>query len=1122
MCQVLHTPTRLVLSASDLVNHLACEHLSSEQRRVALRLRGRPEARDDPHAELVRRRGDLHEREHLGMLAAAADGDVVEFPYAGHSLEALTEAAELTGAAMRSGAALIYQATLFDGRWQGRTDFLRRVARPSALGDWSYEVLDTKLARSVKPHVVHQLCLYDRLLGELQGEPAGTAYVIRGDGVEERIDLGRFAALHRHVARLLETFADGDPAAGYPEPVAHCGICQLERECDRRRRRDDHLSLVAGASRNRRDRLAAAQISTLYALATAAGTTEVPDLTPQAFDVLHHQAALQLRSRESGLPTRRQLAPEPRRGYALLPPASPGDVYFDLEGDPYTGGEGGLEYLWGWTDAAGAYSSRWAHSPAEEREALAALVEVVRAARSAHPDMHVYHYAPHERSKLRSLAQRYGLLEREIDGWLAEGVLVDLYSVVRQALQVGEESYSLKKLERHHGFVRHETSVREGGGSIVAYEGWLETGESALLEAILAYNREDCASTASLCHWLREQMEPEAAARFGVDFRALTAPEDTPYQGPKWLPDVLALADRLRAQLPQHTGDDDAGQATRRVLAELLLYHYRESKPQYWAWFDLQRQTPLELVDERDAIGMVELDRSVQPVPVARSLDWRYRFPHQETTLEAGDRVIDQATGKGLTLVEVGDDHLVLRRGRSDPAPTPAAIIGSSPPDGKPMRDALVRVAQALLAGEDRDHAARALLGRDPPRLASGTLGPSVEELVGATLGLDRSILPVQGPPGTGKTWRGARMIVAALRAGHRVAVCAFSHAAIHNLLHAVERHARATGFTFRGIYKAGDAPYESPAGLVTGVGDNAKTWQDGYDLVAGTSWLLACDEHRDRFDRLFVDEAGQFALASAVAIAPCAESVVLLGDPQQLPQVNQASHPNGGGASSLEHLLQGEDTVAPGRGVLLDVTWRLHPDVCRFVSERSYDRRLDAEPSCARRSVFASGPISGAGLYALAVEHEGRSTYAPEEAEAIAEACRRLLEDGTFTGEDGATRALAASDIMVVAPYNMAVARIRRAVPAGVRVGTVDMFQGREAPVVFYAMTCSSGEDVPRGIDFLFSRNRMNVAISRAQCIAVLVHSPRLLDADCRTLAQMALVDGACRFVELATPLRV
>ena len=1109
----------LVLSATDLTNHLGCLHLTQERRAMALGLRGKPAYSSDPHAELVRERGIAYEAERLAVLVAAVGGEYADLSAHGTwTHEGLLRGAADTDAAMRSGVPLIYQATFFDGRWQGRTDFLRRVQVPSDLGPYSYEVVDTKLARDVKPYVVHQLCLYNRLLAEKQGLEPENAYVILGSGEEVRVALHRYRALHRHTARLLERVVDAERAEFYPEPTAHCGICNLDRECDQRRRDDDHLSLVAGATRDFRAKLVHGQITTVAMLATAPPDQTVAELSAQRFEVLRHQAALQVESRTTHLPTRRQLPPERQRGYAVLPDPSVGDIFFDLEGDPYVGTDGGIEYLWGWTTTDGSYHCRWAHSEHEERVALCKFIQVVQAARAAHPDMHVFHYAPHEKSKLRSLAQKYGVLESAVDAWLRADVLVDLYAVVRQGLQVGEEGYSLKQLERHHAFQRKERSVRAGGGSIIAYESWLKTGEPALLESIRAYNREDCESTASLYHWLFTRMRPEAAAEYGVDFDVLAKPADEEaYEGPRWLPEVLALIDRLHAELPEQVEDDDAEQAVRRLLGELVLYHYRESKPQFWSWFDLRAKTPVELVLEREAIGLIELDTSVAPVAHAKSLDRVYRFPMQETKLKAG-KVVDPSSGETHNLVRVADDHLILRRGRTAEPPQPTALIATSPPDGAPMREALCVVAESVLEGSDRFQAALAMLGREAPRLRSGELGPEVDQLVGATLGLDHSVLPVQGPPGTGKTYRGARMIVAALRSGQRVAVCASSHAAIHNLLHAIEKHAHEVGFTFQGVYKPKDDDrYESPHELISVTSKNEDTYDESYQLVAGTSWLLSRHEHREKFATVFIDEAGQFSLASAVAVAPCADNAVLLGDPQQLPQVNQASHPHGAGASVLEHLLGEHDTVQDGCGVLLDQSWRMHPDVTAFVSERSYEGKLRSRDACANRRIDSAGPISGAGLRCLEVDHAERVQDSPEEAAAIATACRNLLADGTVTDENGVTRRLLARDIMVVAPYNMAVSRIRNAVPEGVRVGTVDMFQGREAPVVFFAMTCSTGEDVPRGLDFLFSRNRFNVAISRAQCIAVLVHSPRLLDADCKTLAQMALVDGVCRFVEMA-----
>lgn len=348
---------------------------------------------------------------------------------------------------------------------------------------------------------------------------------------------------------------------------------------------------------------------------------------------------------------------------------------------------------------------------------------------------------------------------------------------------------------------------------------------------------------------------------------------------------------------------------------------------------------------------------------------------------------------------------------------------------------------------------------------------------------------------------------------------------------------------------------------------DNNHATEGDFQLVAGTAWLMSHTPHREQFHLLFVDEAGQFALANLAGAGTAAANIVLLGDPQQLPQVHQASHPYGAGASVLEHLSFGRDVVPADRGVFLEESWRMHPDVCHFVSELSYGnqlrsggdrarlldeagvvkavrevenlittvgraniveqllashrspgssgcaslcrharrygcrspgrcRRAESSPlelhsrvACADRRIDASARLSGALLRAVAVEHQDCTQASEAEAEAISRLIREMLDGGaTVTNAKRQIRMLEARDVLVVAPYNLARRCINARVPAGVRVGTVDKFQGQEAPVVFFALTCSSGEDIPRGLDFLFDRNRLNVAISRAQCLAVLV----------------------------------
>jgi len=1107
----------LVLAASDVTDRLACAHLFAQKLAISREERERYRAAPDRHAELIRARGLDHEREQLARLEQEL-GPAVDLGVSGpaRTAEELQVAAARTREAMASAAPLVYQATFFDGAWQGRADFLRRVDRPSALGAFSYEVIDTKLARYVKPETVHQLSLYSRLLGEAQGLQPELAHVILGDGAEEVIELARYAALARRVARRLTAAASEPTPVTYPEPVSHCGICSMWQECADRVRADDHLSLVARATRMRRERLIDIGIDTRTELAGSDPDVDPKRLGEEALDLLRNQAALQVASERIGEPTHRHLTPERARGYAALPASDTGDIYFDLEGDPFVG-EGGVEYLWGWWSESGGYEHRWAHEPGAEKAALEAFVDWVGEQRRAHPDMHVFHYAPHERSKLRSLSVEYGTREAEVDELLRLGVLVDLFELVRHAIQVGEESYSLKSLERHHEFKRREEDVLGGGGSILMYERWLEAGEPGMLEAIRAYNEDDCRSTASLHHWLLERMLPEAEAELGVDFAELAKPEaDEERTPPAWLADVEDLSERLLGDLPADPEADTPEQSRSRLLGHLILYHHRESKPEWWRHYDLRSMSADDLIWERDAVGEVTRDLAVEPIDMGGSWGYTYTFPAQEFKLPVGKTVADPITDVSATLREIEPGRLVLSRRKGDPAPEPVALVGPKPIGTDVLRDAVVEVAVAVADGSGHETAVTRLLDRIPPDIPEDLLGEDVEQLIDACLELGDGVLPIQGPPGTGKTYRAARMIVGALASGLRVGVTAQSHAAIQNVLREVEDVAREWPFAFEGVYRG--SGYESVHGYVESK-SGAKV-NDEHRLIAGTAWLFASPSMRGSIDLLFVDEAGQYSLANAVAAGTSAKGMVLLGDPQQLPQVTQAEHPFGSGASALEHLLDGADTIEDGHGVLLTETWRMHPEITTWISERSYEGKLASKDDCANRRIGSAGALEGAGLRTMAVEHVGRNQYSPEEAAAIGAACRELLADGTYTDHTGTERQLEPSDVMVVAPYNMAVDAIAAEVPDGVRVGTVDRFQGQEAPVVFYALTCSAGEDVPRGLDFLFDRNRMNVAISRAQALAVLVHSPRLLEADCPTLEAMELLNGICRFVEVAEPI--
>jgi uncharacterized protein len=415
-----------------------------------------------------------------------------------------------------------------------------------------------------------------------------------------------------------------------------------------------------------------------------------------------------------------------------------------------------------------------------------------------------------------------------------------------------------------------------------------------------------------------------------------------------------------------------------------------------------------------------------------------------------------------------------------------------------------------------------------PPRVgqqAGASLvreGESVADAaIRLVLALDRSVLPIQGPPGAGKTYTGARMILALLKAGKKVGVTATSHKVISNLLTEVCGAAAKVGQVVKGIQKADEAQWcgHSAIAATDDNGEILAALQAGEaSLAAGTAWLWSRSDMLGSVDVLFIDEAGQFSLANALAVAPAAGSLVLLGDPRQLQQPQQGIHPPGAEVSALDHLLAGLDTMPPDRGLFLDQTWRLHPEICAFTSELYYNGRLHARPGLEQQRLGPASRWTGSGLRWLPAPHSGNANESREEVGAVVSVIEALTKGGlAWTNREGLASPLTLGDILVVAPYNAQVDAIRKALSGPARVGTVDKFQGQEAPVVIYSMASSSAADAPRGMEFLFSPNRLNVATSRARCLVILVASDQLFFPECRTPEQMRLANGLCRYLELA-----
>lgn len=1119
MALVFVTGDSIVYSASDLAAAARCEFALLRDFDAKLG-RGPATAIEDELLTRTAALGDEHERRELARLRERFGDAVAVIGRPAYTPAGLAAATDATLRAVADRAPAVYQAAIFDGRFLGFADFLVRDGE-------QYRVVDTKLARSEKVTALLQLAAYADVLAAAGVPVAPEAELRLGDGTAVRHRVSELVPVYRlqraRLQRLLDDHHAGGAAVRWDdESVAACFRCP---SCVEQLRAADDVLLVAGLRVSQRDKLFDAGITTVAALAAHSGP--VPELAAGVVTALTTQAKLQVRQRDTGVPQVEVIDPQP---LALLPEPDPGDLFFDFEGDPLwtaDGREWGLEYLFGVLEAgpAGRFRPLWAHNRAEERTALTEFLAMVAKRRRRRPNMHIYHYAPYEKTALLRLAGRYGVGEDEVDELLRSGTLVDLYPLVRRSIRVGAESFSLKALEPlYMGSQLRAGDVTTATGSITSYARYCDLraegrGDEAasVLKEIEDYNHYDCRSTQELRNWLMLRAYESGVVPIGAQ--------------PVGDGNTVEDRDQLAVSLSAFTGAAGIDERTPEQTAVALVaaargYHRREDKPFWWAHFDRLNFPVDEWADNTDVF--VAQNASV-------SVDWhtppRARKPQRRIELRGelarGDLKSDvfalytppappgmtdspdrRAAGRA-TVVEADDPAVpttvvVVERVSGDGKPfhqLPFALTPGPPIPTTALRESIQATATAVGDGLPRlpDTAIVDILLRRAPRTRSGAALPRgadssniTADITAALLDLDSSYLAVHGPPGTGKTHTAAR-VIQHLVTQHRwrVGVVAQSHATVENLLDCVID----AGLDPQRIAKK-RYDHQAPRWQEIDGGAYAAFLADTPGcVIGGTAWDFA-NANRippGSLDLLVIDEAGQFCLANTIAVAPAAANLLLLGDPQQLPQVSQGTHPEPVDTSALDWLVDGRRTLPDERGYFLDLSYRMHPAVCAAVSALSYEGRLRSHECTAARRLDGHRP----GVQLLSVEHQGNSTESPEEADAIAAEIRRLL-GASWTDEHGC-RPLTAADVLVLAPYNAQVALLRRRLTSaglgGVRVGTVDKFQGGQAPVVFISMTVSSMDVVPRGISFLLNRNRLNVAVSRAQYAAVIVRSPSLTE---------------------------
>jgi len=941
-------------------------------------------------------------------------------------------------------------------------------------------------------------------------------------------------AYYRMAKKDFEASVQASSMATQPEPCEHCAVCNWWPKCNQEWREQDHLGFVAGISKSQRIELGEQGVSTLTALAESEKPLQSHPKrgAVESYAKVHHQAKVQLRGSRSGKPEFDFVKEETDRGFQLLPEPDAGDVFFDIEGKTGIGGNS-LEYLFGHvTLQAGqpVYQHLWALDGTAERQMFEQFIDFLHNHWQQHPNFHIFHFAPYEPSALRRLVNKHATRQDQTASLLRAGKFVDLYAVTRQAVRAGVESYSIKQLEQFYDF-RRQVELDCASKSLRELEKYIELEFTILIteqhrKVVQLYNEDDCRSTHRLREWLEQLREQQVNE--GIELpRKVDADPNASEKQRERSQQVEEVFNLLTTDIIDGLPQNEC-QHSRWLFAHMLDYFRRES---HVKWFELIRLTELThedlLMEHRALTGLNFVDvmtpRRGNTLPVHR-----YRYSSQESIIKEGDILYNTARKRSGTVVAIDDVQLTIdiKKTRELENEHPASVFEFKDYQTTELEQSLLRFGRQLAAERGGLNDARSdMLRSCLPRLKTITLPPlgddTFDKALKVTLDLDESYLAIQGPPGAGKTTIGSRLILELVRQGKRVGVTAVGHQVILNLLENVAKRANEAGTNVRVAHQA-DADRELPAGIERLANRNASlaALKDGA-VVGGTAWLWSHPESNKIVDYLFVDEAGQMSLAMALAAGQAAKNIILLGDPQQLDQPQQAHHPHGCGQAALTHILAGAETIPDEKGLFLPKTWRLHPDICRFTSEQYYNSRLRTDEKCQIQEISGDSDFVGSGLILQTVEHSGNLNSSQEEVSVVQSIVEQLLNGkhqwAQYVNGVPTLQTLSLVDILVVAPFNAQVHALRESLPEAALVGTVDKFQGKEAPVVIYSMTSSSAEDAPRGISFLYSRNRLNVATSRAKCLVILVCSPSILTLYCKTPDQMRLANGLCRFRELA-----
>ena len=1116
---------KFLTSPSDLNNFVSCKYLiQNDIKYLHKEIRRNEESIDQ---KLWKEFGLKHEKKHFDLLKKYYKKNI-------SIKQDLTEEErnKKTIEAIKKGYDLIYHAYLIDGDFRGEADFLIKVNTSSDLGDFSYEVYDTKVSRKPKPRHIYQITAYSSMLSKIQGILPLKMYLIDGADITHQYKPKEFIDFYSFTKKNFDNYLKNIAKEKvYPEKCSHCNVCNYTEECEKIWTEDNYINQVAKINRSQIDKLKKIGINTVKKLALTNPEKIKIKINKQALKDRISQAQLQEEKRETGKSKYIILDPDRGKGFYKLPEPDEGDLFFDIEGYPQEDGRG-FEYLHGiyFKGQKGMeFKYFWAKDFKKkyEQENFIELINFFKEHFKKYPKAHLYHYNSYEKRSLRQLASLFSSDFPEgsnfVDTLLRGEKFVDLFLIINQCVRTTEKDMSLKSIENVlYGFNRN-ANVKKAEDSVKLYDFWLSSKDKKTKEDIIEYNKEDCISTYHLREFLIK-IKPESIEWFSI-------PEETEKRSTE-KKDWEKIEVELKKSLEKK---ENAKNPLTETIKNLVGFHRREIKPEWWETFDRMDKTHDELEEDPECIGNCFL-KSDKPEKVEKGYVFTYQFNDQDYKLKKDSTVYNAhqnlSIGSIIEIVEDSPNKNIIKIKITEKKyntfgemPSVLSLSRRGPAQIAVLEQALNRFVENYINVKGANYKCILdLLVRGNPDLSKIKSGEKLidetknitDESIKVVKQMNNTCLSIQGPPGTGKTYNSAKIIIDLINEGKKVGVSSNSHEAIKTLLSEIENQALAEKFEFKGMKKSSSTNLFEGKFIIDVIKDKPIDTKD-FSLFAGTAWFFSNIRMNQKLDYLFIDEAGQVSLANTIAMATSSKNLVLIGDQMQLSQPIRGTHDGYAKLSSLDYILEDRDTIPPEQGIFLKETRRLNKEICKYISDSFYDSRLMPHEVTKTRSVkLGLNNIKNEGIFLIPTDHFGNSQRSDEEADIIHKYYSKIIGK-EFTDEDGKDK-IDISNIMVVAPFNVQTNNIKQKLlgkhSEDTRVGTIDLFQGQQAKVVFISMTSSDAENLPRHKDFFFNRNRLNVAISRAQNVAIILFNPNLLLASANTIHEMRLMNNFCKLL--------